>query len=83
MKQDKQCTCNVTIRRFLVTIVAMEKQNYYIFFCVCGACVRVALLIQHATHVRHIVTSFVASLAPAHFSSLSSKRHDFQKNYWK
>ena len=44
----------------------------------CG-CTRVALLIQHATHMRHIVTSFVAPLAPSHFSTLSHKRHDFPK----
>ena len=28
----------------------------------------------------HIVSSFVASLAPSHFSTLSHKRHDLQKN---
>jgi hypothetical protein len=49
-----------------------------VWACAC-ACMRVALLIQNETHVRHIVTSFVAPLAPANFSSLSSKRHDFQK----
>jgi hypothetical protein len=36
--------------------------------CGClGLCVCVAMLIQHATRMRHVVTSFVASLAPAHF----------------
>ena len=40
--------------------------------CAC-ACVHVALLIQHATRIRHIVTSFVAPLAPPHFSTLSHK----------
>jgi hypothetical protein len=50
--------------------------------CACGyphtwarACayVHVALLIQHATRMRHIVTSFVAPLAPPYFSTLSHK----------
>ena len=43
------------------------------------ACVHVALLIQRATRVRHIVTSFVAPLSPPYFSTLSHKRHDFRK----
>jgi len=30
-KQDKQCTYNVTMRHVRVTIVVVEKQNYYIF----------------------------------------------------
>ena len=51
--------------------------------CVCTlarACAfaRVALLIQHVTRMRHIVSSFVASLAPQHFSTFSHKRHDFR-----
>ena len=46
--------------------------------CTC-ACVQVILLIQHATRIRHVVTSSVAPLAPPHFSILSYKRHDFRK----
>ena len=42
------------------------------------ACARVALLIQHATRMRHIVTSFVAPLAAPYFSTLSHTRHDFR-----
>jgi hypothetical protein len=49
-KQDKQCTHNVTLRRVRATIVVVEKQ-YYIF-CVC---VFVALGIQRAILMRHIV----------------------------
>ena len=41
--------------------------------------VHVALLIQHAMCMRHIVTSFVAPLAPPCFSTLSHKRRDFRK----
>ena len=44
-----------------------------------GACARVVLLIQHATRIRHILLSFVASLASQHFSTLSHKRHDLWK----
>ena len=48
--------------------------------CVCArARVYVALLIQHATRMCHIVTSFVAPLAPPYFSTLSHKRHDFRE----
>jgi hypothetical protein len=43
-------------------------------------CARVALLIQHATHILPIIMSFVASLAPPYFLTLSHKRYDFQKN---
>ena len=56
---------------------ALEKQQ--IFVCVYKhAHVRVALLTQHATRWRHIVTSFVVPLAPPYFST-SYKRHDFRK----
>ena len=41
--------------------------------------VRAALLIQHATHMRPIVTSFVALPSPPYFSTLSHKRHYFRK----
>ena len=43
------------------------------------ACVRVALLIQHAMNMRHIETSFMAPLAPLQFSTLSRKRAIFGK----
>jgi hypothetical protein len=41
--------------------------------------VLVAMLIQHATRMRHIVTSFVAVLAPPYFSTLSHKRQDLRE----
>jgi predicted neutral ceramidase superfamily lipid hydrolase len=46
-----------------------------------GACeyVRVAFMIQHATRMRHIVLSFVASIALQHFSTLSLKRQNLKK----
>jgi hypothetical protein len=65
-------------------VVAEEKQ-YYIFVCT-YACVRVgylgsvhvALLIQHATRMRYVVT-FVAPLGPPCFSTLSHKRVNFRE----
>jgi predicted transcriptional regulator len=48
--------------------------------CIC-VFVRVALLIQHATRMRHIVTSFAVPLAPPYFFTLSHKSHDFRKNF--
>jgi hypothetical protein len=46
------------------------------------ACARahVAVLIQRATRMRHVVLSFVATLATQQFATLSYKRRDFQKN---
>jgi hypothetical protein len=46
--------------------------------CAC-ACVHVALLIQHANCMLHVVTSAVALLAPPYFQTLSHKRHGFRK----
>jgi hypothetical protein len=68
------------------TIIAMEKLKLshiclYVRASVCArACVYVALLIQHATRMRHIVMLFVAPLAVPHFSALSNKRHEFREN---
>jgi hypothetical protein len=45
----------------------------------CMLVMRVALLIQHSTRMCHIVTSFVAFLAPRYFSKSSHKRHDLRK----
>ena len=46
------------------------------------ACARahVAVLIQRATRMRHVVLSFVATLATQQFATLSYERRDFQKN---
>ena len=71
----------VTLRRVRVTTLAGRKQYYIcVCVCVCGgrAFAPVALLIQHATRMRHAVLSFAASLALPHFST-SHKGHDLPK----
>jgi hypothetical protein len=44
-----------------------------------SVCVLLTSRIQHAKHMRHIVTSSVATLATSYFSTFSHKRHDFRK----
>jgi hypothetical protein len=85
-KQDGQCTYNVTLRSLRENIVTVKNQ-YTLHICVCVcvsarvlacACTRVALLIQRAIRMRHVM-SFVAVLAPPYFSMLSHKWHDFRE----
>ena len=89
-KQYRQCTYNATLKRVHESLLPWKSNKYYIFVCVhacvcpgvwvCAcASVHVALLIQHATRMRHIVTSSVAPQDPPNFSTLSHKRHDFRK----
>ena len=88
-EEKHEKTGNVKLRHFYLSLVPWKSNKYYIFMCVCGrlspsawawscACVHVALLILHATIMRHVVTSFVAFQTPPYFSTLSQKRQDFR-----
>ena len=50
-RQDRQCTCNVTLRLFRVTIAAAQKKKQVLH--ILSVCV--ALDIQHAECMRHTV----------------------------
>jgi hypothetical protein len=82
-RQDRQSAFNVTLRRVNETVVAVEKQcvKYIRSVRACGypgawtcACayVHIALLIQHETRMRNVVTSFVAPRSPLHFFDIIS-----------
>jgi len=67
------------MKRFRVSIVAMEKQLLYIF-CIYSEYVSVASVIQHAMCMRRIILSPVVCLAVPYFTPLPHKRHDFRAN---
>ena len=73
--QDRQCTYNLTLGRVRATTVSVEKQLSIAH----SECVSVALVIQHATRMHHIILSSVVGAAVLDFSTLSHKRHDFRK----
>ena len=70
-QQDRQCTYNVTSRRFRAILLQWKSNKNYIFWvCVCS-------VIQYAMRMRHIV---ICGLSGSAFcSTLSHKRHDFRK----
>ena len=88
-KEDRQCTHNVTLLH-VANHCCCAKAISIIYWSVracwypgawasARACVHVALATQHATRMRHIVTSFVAPRSPFYFSILSHKRCDSRK----
>jgi hypothetical protein len=73
--------CNaycLSTARIIRERASMLRYTYVLRMGVCMR-VRVPLLIQCPTRMRHIVTSFMARQAPPYFSTLSQKRHDFPK----
>ena len=63
--------CNVRLKRFRVSIVAVEKQQF-----LGTECVFVVLVFQHAKRVPRIIMPSVTPPAVPHFSTFSHKRHD-------
>jgi hypothetical protein len=91
IQQARQCTYNVILRRVRELLLPWKSSECYLLVCVCmraRACIHVgtwargrvhiALLIQNATLMRHVMTSFVAPRSP-NVSTLSHKRCDFLK----
>jgi len=70
-------TYNVTLRRFRVTIVTVEKV-LGITYSVC-VCVFVSLVMQHAKDMRRIILSSVTCLDSFLFPTSSHKRHDIRE----
>ena len=90
--EEKMCGYQNEARSRIIFAVEKQQVLYIVFVyvcvrtCVCPGewtcacmCMSVALLIQHTTGMCHIVTSFVASLIPPYFSTLSHQRRNFRK----
>ena len=73
LEQDRQCTCNVTMIRFLATIRGGKPISIIYSECVC-----VPLGIQHAKSMRRITWPPMAGRTVRYFSTLSHKRYDFR-----
>jgi hypothetical protein len=71
---DRQSTYNVILRHFRITIFAVKRNKYCIFW-VCA----VALFVWHATRMRGIILSLAAYSALPYFSTL----FQYWYNCWK
>ena len=65
LRQDRQCTHNVTMRRVRANIAAVE-QRYVLTH---SECVSVVLGIQHIMHMRHIFGDLTGSTIFFHIVS--------------
>jgi hypothetical protein len=70
----------ILLIRLFVNACACMLSCGYPGACACACLyVHVALLIQHATHMRHIETSFVVPRFTPKFSTVPHKRCDFRE----
>ena len=67
LKQDRQYTCNVTMRRVLATIVAVKKRYHIMCLWAC-----VALVVQHTMRMRYCY------LWPAPLCSITSHHKTYE-----
>ena len=73
--QDRQSACNLTLRSVRGNDRCSEKSISIAY----SECVFVALSIEHAMRMRHIVVCDLSGSA-IFFSTLSHKRHNFRQN---
>jgi hypothetical protein len=69
-KIDKQCACNITLKRVRVTVVAMGKVIIKYYECIC-------FIASFSTMYRIVAC---VCLPVPYFATSSRKRHDFREN---
>jgi len=72
VKNERQCTCNMTLRVFRVNIFAEERNNFPY-----SGYVSRDVIIQHAKGIDRVILPSVSSPAQLYFSALSNRLHDF------
>jgi hypothetical protein len=75
MRRSKYYILSVSIALVIQHAKRMRRSKYYILS------VSIALVIQHAKRMRRITLSCVGCLLLPYYSTVSHKRHDFQKNF--
>jgi hypothetical protein len=76
IKNAEQCKCRIIIRRIRITIVGVEKKQYYIFH------VSVPIFFKQLKRIRCIIISSVVYHALLYNSTLSIEDNIFKKCYW-